>query len=666
MIYFNSKQKIPKDTSHSHYDMVEKNVENVFGKYLKDNTIISIYDAHQNWDYYKAPKEIDKKFFEKTSWYDYSLIIVNWGWITTKEYIECSRKKTFGSFTEIHANDADYNEYRIHENEKEVGKEHGCLCNDETITPLNCENTEDIRFITAPKASSPIGALIRLEEKNRYVLYLFYDSIHEGNLEELEVLKQIMNIASIQNQDFNIFKTMKIDDKTEKNQLKKKFKSISTKYSEVLTEQNLNTDDLIEEMISKVDIDRLTKIINIALIENNKTNSSEGTANLTQKCTKKYLENWAKAKMPIYLMLGRQLKISETIKAQKDSTLFKEQVTSLMSKYPQYYLDVMLFDDEEIYDNKARYSCSRCIDSDIVSALFQEAPLKEGMKITKWLSAIIKDNTFNMEFSNLYQDKNIDLMISLSIDPYDYLTSSINKAGWRSCHNFFDGEKRAASLSYMFDETSLVAYACKDEEKLYVYPKYKFKGNSKQWRQMVFLDCNENRFICSREYPQEYFNKTFTKKIRTMLENKISEFCDIDNLWICYYNAETREGSYIYRNSLAYDDICNRDTVTIKHKAHTDCTNILKIGSQVICPICQKKYLLTNRNLITCSNHSGFVNAEKLTFPDNLEDVMGKKEYKIEDVADLVGKITQDIPEMSENTQESEGFDEFNENPVHF
>lgn len=655
MIYFNSKQKIPKDNSHSHYNMVEKNVENVFGKYLKENTIISIYDAHQNWDYYKSPKEIDKKFFERTAKYDYSLIIVNWGWSSTKEPMDCIRKKIFGCFTGIRANDEDYNDYLIYEDENDVGKRHGHLCNDEVIIPLDFKNTEDTRFIIAPKANSPIGSLVRLEEGNRYVLYLFYDSIHGGYIEELEVLKQIINIASIQNQDFNIFKPMKIEDETEKNKPKKEFKSISAKYSEVLAEQNLNVDDLIKEMISKVDIDRLTKIINIGLIQNNKTNPNEGIANLTQKCTKKYLENWAKAKMPIYLMLGRQLKISETVKTQKDPTLFKEQVTSLMSKYPQYYLNVMIFEDEEIYDNKAGRSSNRYIDERVIDGLLQEAPLKAGMKVTKWLSSIIKDNDFNMEFSNLYQDKNIDLVLSLSIDPYDYLTSSINKAGWRSCHNFFDGDKRAASLSYMFDETSLVAYACKDEEKLYIYPKYKFKGNSKQWRQMVFLDCNENRFICSREYPQEYFNKIFTKNIRTMLEDKISEFCDIDNLWICYYNAETRGESYMYKNSLAYDDICSRDTVTVKHKANIDCKNILKIGSDVICPICQKKYLLTNRNLITCASHSGFVNAEKLTFPDNLEDIINKKEYKIEDVADLVGKITQ---------EEQHEFDEFYDNPL--
>lgn len=114
-----------------------------------------------------------------------------------------------------------------------------------------------------------------------------------------------------------------------------------------------------------------------------------------------------------------------------------------------------------------------------------------------------------------------------------------------------DGEYALGSLSYMFDEGSLIAFMASDREYTYdLDGKGKpFAWNSKSWRQMVYGSIKDNMFIFSREYPQHYQNDAITTEVRTMFEHTIAEFCDIPSVWVKKNNGAKNSMGTIYTNA---------------------------------------------------------------------------------------------------------------------
>jgi hypothetical protein len=101
----------------------------------------------------------------------------------------------------------------------------------------------------------------------------------------------------------------------------------------------------------------------------------------------------------------------------------------------------------------------------------------------------------------------------------------------------------------MIDDCSMIAYRAKDNEE-YNYHYYKFKGNSKSWRQCVYLDTKTKIAIFSRQYPSS--NNVLAGAIRELLEKQMSDYFDLENKWNVYFN---KHGGYNGGCSCVYHDV---------------------------------------------------------------------------------------------------------------
>lgn len=299
---------------------------------------------------------------------------------------------------------------------------------------------------------------------------------------------------------------------------------------------------IIDEMISKVDINTFMKIIY------NRASLTMPLAEVNKRISlndcKEYLRRWAISKMDLYIALGRNLKIEKEIEAEKDMNYFVDKYNEIKNKFPLYLPMLEIISMDDINDNTYHEYRS--------SAIFRKIPqVENGMKITKLIS-LYGNNELDIEFSKMYQEKGTQT-IAISIDPLDYLTVSINGSGWKSCHNFFNGAYSDAPISYMFDETSMVAYAYSSviEYNHIVVP---FKHNSKKWRQMIYVDKNSSSVVFSREYP--FKSEQNKEEIRKMYEETICQNLGWKNNWYIYKNAGIRNIKVSNLNYV-YNDIKN-------------------------------------------------------------------------------------------------------------
>jgi hypothetical protein len=333
----------------------------------------------------------------------------------------------------------------------------------------------------------------------------------------------------------------------------------------------------IREMIAQVDIKTFKNIIKTRLSYDLRWMDDEDDADytiedvneqITNEVCRKYLKEWAKSKYHWYRLLGRKLKIEEEREIEKDSTYFRQKASDLMDEFPFY----------KYYINSISLDCLK--ENKLLKGRFPEEwagdkRIKEGMKFTK-LMALHNNNDLNMEISKMYQEKGTQKLV-ISIDPVDFLTTSINKSGWRSCHNFFDGEWRHATLAYMFDSSSAVAYVY-DKEVEYM-EKFRFTTNSKKWRQMIYWDGKNSATVFSRQYP--YDSDTISDRIRAIFEENYCKLHEgLNNNWFKYSSCE-RANMIVEDDGYVYNDIENgfgHKAIINKQDKDINKTNEIHIG----------------------------------------------------------------------------------------
>lgn len=221
----------------------------------------------------------------------------------------------------------------------------------------------------------------------------------------------------------------------------------------------------------------------------------------------------------------------------------------LCKRFPKYAIYIMGL--------KTSYFITNKIDTNQLPDYFKYGKKffsGQGMKLSKFFSKFLQDNEFDIELSKILQNKEVTTTIYLSIDPYDYLTSSLNKHKWKSCHRITTGDWGTGSVSYMLDDATIVSYRAKrDTDYSYNYWGFKFKGNSKLYRQIIYFSKDNSSMLFSKQYPSE--NKHFSEAIRHFLESTVANYLSVDNEWTLYQNAY--EGKYIDVSSLHYSDIKN-------------------------------------------------------------------------------------------------------------
>lgn len=413
------------------------------------------------------------------------------------------------------------------------------------------------------------------------ILYLTYDAIHGQTSQELELIDFILHNLTQQLDSSNIFKSELL-----------KFQEVIPEKIEVITDndkvipniiESNKIEEIINKMISMVDIERFKKLLAIA-------GSSDGKKNMPSKeVTQDYLRRWALSKYEYFLLFDNELSIEKEIQFEIDNIEMKSSIENLCYTFPKYAPVLSRINSNEFIENS--------IDGDEIFEKYADKKFKKGMKVSKFLSTYLEDNIFDIELSKVLQNRLIKGKVVISIDPYDYLTMSINSHQWRSCHRITDGEYATGGFSYMCDDSTLIAYRENGTEYKYNLYGFKFEGNSKSWRQCVYFDKSTCSIIFGRQYPNDI--KEVSTEVRNILEEKVSTYTNNINLWSVTRNEH--KGTYEKISNLNYHDVdsgFDYKFARFKNLYSTD-DIIFKIGSEVKCVYCGK-LLSENDSKVSC------------------------------------------------------------------
>lgn len=125
-----------------------------------------------------------------------------------------------------------------------------------------------------------------------------------------------------------------------------------------------------------------------------------------------------------------------------------------------------------------------------------------GMKLVKSFKFFEDNKELLTEFQNrasqVIQEDKITGKLCFSVHPLDFLTSSENTHGWRSCHSL-NGQYRAGNLSYIADSVTFMVYI-KSEQDVYL-PAIDQEWNNKKWRMLVYAADDDSIMFAGRQYP---------------------------------------------------------------------------------------------------------------------------------------------------------------------
>jgi len=348
------------------------------------------------------------------------------------------------------------------------------------------------------------------------------------------------------------------------------------------------------------------------------------------------LIQWSEGKKDIFDLLG-----GLTIEKQFSGELTDDAVRQLFQQfryendYFGYHVNNFMSEltGEEIKSNKC-----------IKHRSYMEG-YKIGQKLSKYLNTIIEDvpnfreikekfkskrEYFSIKFSMFLQSLKFEGIMVISIDPLDYLTMSLNQAGWHSCHDQ-NGCHRAGMLAYMVDKHSVIMYVKSIKDVEYELNGVKFVHNSKKWRQVSYVDIDTLSTIFSRQYPAD--NENACKVAREMMSGQFSKFMGIedkctitdnnDRIYDMVKDYDRESHEYI----LHYNDILNirRRYFRLKMSQGGSDPNIV-IGKVPYCPECGDRKL-DYPSLLLCKKCRGDLHI----CPDCGEEINGRGNYGNDD-----------------------------------
>lgn len=331
------------------------------------------------------------------------------------------------------------------------------------------------------------------------------------------------------------------------------------------------SDEEIEKMISLVDVKTFGLILKNRLFREGTASKDEIVKKITDKFVKEYLKKWAVSKYRFYKIFGDKLMIEKIVEVAPDEHSVRSEIEDLLNDFPLYSPIFDAVNSRAIAQNKVDHSEMR-------ACFFNDKKVKDGMKFTKFIS-LFGNKDLDMALSKVYQNLG-KCKITISIDPIDYLTVSVNNSGWKSCHNFFDGCYRNATLSYLNDETSLVSYS--SGKKVRYSMELPFEWYSKKWRQMIYVSKNSSTTVFSRQYPNSC--EQIATEIRGLFEETFSNCFNVENKWKVFKNVNSLGVEVKNGSRLVYNDVANGyDHKVIQNTC--DCSygnsDVIKIGDKV-------------------------------------------------------------------------------------
>lgn len=345
-------------------------------------------------------------------------------------------------------------------------------------------------------------------------------------------------------------------------------------------------ESIINEMIKKVDRSRFKKLLVIGA-----NRDSFKFSSLTNEIVDFYLQSWAYAKYEFYLLLGRNLTFNKAVELEMTSEDMDSRRNELAYVFPQYCYDLKSFSTEELLNNS--------VEGDPMYEKFCPIYMK-GMKVSKFLSALHNDQRFDDAIAGLLSNRTINANLTISIDPFDYLTMSLNKHDWKSCQKIGEGSYATGALSIMIDETTLMAYRHNGVEYDYNYHNYRFTGNSKSWRECLYIDKNTGSVIFSRQYPSSV--DAISNIVREMTEEIVANYTEHSNRWIL---KESVSEYYHEGSGLLYHDVIQG--FPFKFAVLKDLNKKIEpsftVGKPIFCLNC-KKEINDSEDTFLCDNCS--------------------------------------------------------------
>lgn len=351
--------------------------------------------------------------------------------------------------------------------------------------------------------------------------------------------------------------------------------------------QQKKYNEIMEEMKSKVDKKRLQRMLSISASSHDHKNF------VAADVVEQYLDLWAYQKYEYYILFGNKLSIEIPIEQPMTKKQMREILIDLKMKYPKYAPWINMFETEDYVLNSVGYVSSN------VSSYVDYC--KTGMKLSGFFSKLFKDEQFDLDLSKVLQNKLVKGFITISIDPYDYLTSSINKHDWRSCHRITDGEWGTGSLSYLLDDATLIAYKHSGKEYDYDFFGFKFSGNSKTFRQCIYFDKASCNMIFGRTYPSNSNDDIVCQTVKTLLFNQVEQHFNLekDQEWLVM--RDDMEGEYEDVCELHYSDVENDYPYTFARLLNSKRQVAdFKVGYNVPCLICGDDVHSSGPNGLCC------------------------------------------------------------------
>ena len=213
---------------------------------------------------------------------------------------------------------------------------------------------------------------------------------------------------------------------------------------------------------------------------------------------------WQKAKQGIYKHLfdNQLIKNCGPVEINLDTAALAVRYIKFIKEASRLYPELLSF----LEKNSVTSFYNNLLDTDYVVS--KDKVITAGTKIIKCFKYFITDPERlrqAQDFASLeIQQTKMRGELCLSIHPLDYLSMSENNYNWRSCHAL-DGEFKAGNLSYMIDNTTIVAYlrSYKDT-KLPRFPE-DVPWNEKHWRCLDLVDnaFNPLTVLAAKQYPME-------------------------------------------------------------------------------------------------------------------------------------------------------------------
>ncbi|MBP9037814.1 MAG: hypothetical protein KBG38_08615 [Candidatus Cloacimonas sp.] len=328
--------------------------------------------------------------------------------------------------------------------------------------------------------------------------------------------------------------------------------------------------EILAEMIGKVDRTRFKKLLCIASCDKTVTMKT-----ISDEIVDLYLYTWAKAKYEFYLLFGKQLSLSKQIQTSIDIDTMRNKIRELQFAFPQYANLLGAFSPIEFIENKCDGSNST------LRRVYDKYQGKA--KLSKVLAGLITDKEFNDALAMLFSSTTIQAVMSLSIDPFDYLTISVNKYDWSTCQRIGDinASYGTGAGSIMLDEATIVAFGHGGKDVMYHMNNMEFSGNSKFWRECMYIDKDSGNFVASREYPSQ--KELLAKEARTFLEDTIAEYMHVNNQWLV-----TPRGKVLYTEGSQnlYHDVLNDFPFSVVHLKDSDKQTCVTVGKDIFCLKC--------------------------------------------------------------------------------